>query len=207
MSRIHETAVVELGACVFPGACVWHHSHVRNGALVGHYASIGKNCYVEGKVLDYARVQNNVSVYAGVTIGEHAFVGPSVVFTNDKAPRANALEWHLEETVVRYRASIGANATIVCGVTIGEYAMVAAGSVVTTDVAPHALVKGNPARQVGWVCRAGHTMKKRSWHRYECEQCKEILHVRLELELSDGSAVVHPPAVDHVEGRTPEPCS
>jgi UDP-2-acetamido-3-amino-2,3-dideoxy-glucuronate N-acetyltransferase len=52
-------------------------------------------------------------------------------------------------------ASIGANATIVCGTTIGANAMIGAASVVTQDVAAHALVVGNPASQIAWVCRCG----------------------------------------------------
>ena len=52
-------------------------------------------------------------------------------------------------------AALGANSTIVCGVTVGDWAMVASGSVVTKDVPDHALVLGNPARFVGWVCSCG----------------------------------------------------
>lgn len=33
--------------------------------------------------------------------------------------------------------------------------MVAAGAVVTHSLPDHALAAGNPARQVGWVCRCG----------------------------------------------------
>ena len=80
-------------------------------------------------------MQNNVSVYAGVTLDEDVFVGPSAVFTNDLRPRAARPGWQVVPTVVRRGASIGANATIVCGTEIGAYAMVAAGSVVTRDVA------------------------------------------------------------------------
>jgi UDP-2-acetamido-3-amino-2,3-dideoxy-glucuronate N-acetyltransferase len=58
-------------------------------------------------------------------------------------------------TTVRTGASIGANATVVCGVTVGAHALVGAGSVVTRDVPPHALVAGNPARRLGWVCSCG----------------------------------------------------
>ena len=61
-------------------------------------------------------------------------------------------------TIVRPGATIGANATIVCGSTIGKHAFVAAGTVVTRDVADHALVRGNPARQAGWICECGEAL-------------------------------------------------
>ena len=50
---------------------------------------------------------------------------------------------------------MGANATIVCGVTLGRYSFVGAGAVVTKDVLDYALVVGNPARQIGWMCACG----------------------------------------------------
>jgi len=55
--------------------------------------------------------------------------------------------------LVKKGATIGANATIVCGVPIGEYAFIGAGAVVTKDVPPYALVIGNPAKQMGWMCQ------------------------------------------------------
>jgi len=48
---------------------------------------------------------------------------------------------------------VGANATILCGVTIGRYAFIGAGAVVLKTVPDFALMVGNPARQVGWMCR------------------------------------------------------
>jgi hypothetical protein len=38
--------------------------------------------------------------------------------------------------------------------------MVAAGAVVTKDVAPFSLVRGVPARHVGWVGRSGMPLQK-----------------------------------------------
>ncbi len=58
-------------------------------------------------------------------------------------------------TLVKKGATIGANATIICGTTLGRYAFVGAGAVVTKNVPDHALVIGNPAKQVGWVCKCG----------------------------------------------------
>ena len=52
-------------------------------------------------------------------------------------------------------ASLGANCTIICGISIGKHAFVAAGAVVTKDVKSYALVKGIPARQVGWISEFG----------------------------------------------------
>src|SRR5207249_2455423 len=78
-------------------------------------------------------------------------------FTNDPVPRV-AFKRPPERflpTLVRRGATIGANATILCGLTIGAQALVAAGSVVIRDVPAHAVVAGNPARRVGWICACG----------------------------------------------------
>ena len=40
-------------------------------------------------------------------------------------------------------------------VTIGTYAFIGAGAVVTKNVLDHALMAGNPARRIGWVCACG----------------------------------------------------
>lgn len=142
----HFTAEVEDGAEVGEGTVIWHLCHVRRGAKIGRKCSLGRNVFVDsGAVLgDEVRVQNNVSIYNGVTIESSAFIGPHVVFTNDKYPRAYPIQggWKCVPTLVRYRASIGAGAVVVCGVTIGEFAMIGAGAVVTRDVKPYELIIG-----------------------------------------------------------------
>ena len=102
------------------------------------------------------KIQNNVSVYEGVTLEDAVFCGPSMVFTNVFNPRSEIRRMgELRPTLVKRGATIGANATIVCGHTLGEYCFVAAGSVVTKDVPPYALIAGVPARRIGWVSQAG----------------------------------------------------
>jgi UDP-2-acetamido-3-amino-2,3-dideoxy-glucuronate N-acetyltransferase len=155
---IHPTAVVD-GPNTHVGADtrIWHFVHVMPGAYIGNRCSIGQGCFI-GKVRigHGCRIQNNVSVFDGVTLEDDVFLGPSCVFTNVKHPRAHVQRKdQYARTLVCKGATIGANSTIMCGVTIGEYAMIGAGAVITADVPPYALVMGSPGRRAGWVCACG----------------------------------------------------
>ena len=154
----HPTAVVDAGASIGTGCRIWHFCHVSDGAIVGEECTLGQNVFVAkgAKLGARCKVQNNVSVYDGVVCGPDVFLGPSMVFTNVTNPRAHVdRRGSFAPTLVGRGATIGANATVVCGSAIGPYALVGAGAVVTAAVAAHALVVGVPARQVGWVSRAG----------------------------------------------------
>ncbi len=115
---------------------------------------IGKNCkidayvYIEESVVigDNCKIRPFTFIPTGVTIEDDAFIGPGVIFTNDKYPRVSG-EWKLMPTRVRKGASIGAGAVILPGVTIGENATIGAGAVVTRDVPDNAVVAGNPSRK------------------------------------------------------------
>jgi UDP-2-acetamido-3-amino-2,3-dideoxy-glucuronate N-acetyltransferase len=163
--RIHPTSVVSERASIGDGTQIWLFCQVRENVTIGKGCVFGKGVYVDSDVTigDHVKIQNNASIYFGVTIEDGVFVGPHVCFTNDKVPRAvnpdmslkATDDWSVTPTKVKAGAALGANATIVCGTTIGRWAMVAAGSVVTKDVPDHALVMGNPAKVVGWVCSCG----------------------------------------------------
>lgn len=172
---IHPSAIVEDGAVIGEGTKVWHHTHVRTGARVGEGCVLGKNVFVDADVFigDRCKIQNNVSVFRGVELGDDVFVGPSVVFTNDLLPRANATELRVIPTSVGEGASIGANATVICGNKLGPWSMVAAGAVVTHDVGANELVGGNPARRMGWVCQCGLILSKTevSLPETTCDRC------------------------------------
>jgi acetyltransferase-like isoleucine patch superfamily enzyme len=154
---IHSTAHVSREAIIGNGTKIWINSQIREHAHIGDNCIISKDTYIDEYVIigNRVKIQNGVSVYHGVTIEDDVFVGPNAAFTNDRVPRAFNKNWQITQTLIRQGASIGANVTIVCGVIIGEYAMIGAGSVVVKDVPPHALVVGNPARQIGFVCECG----------------------------------------------------
>jgi UDP-2-acetamido-3-amino-2,3-dideoxy-glucuronate N-acetyltransferase len=155
---IHETACVDGDSVIGDDTRIWHFSHILSNCIIGKDCVLGQNVVVGPHVTigDGCKIQNNVSVFKGVTLEDNVFCGPSMVFTNVINPRAHIeRKSEFKPTFVRQGATIGANAVIICGNTIGQYAMIGAGSVVTRDVLDFALVVGNPARFVGWVSRSG----------------------------------------------------
>jgi UDP-2-acetamido-3-amino-2,3-dideoxy-glucuronate N-acetyltransferase len=158
----HETAVIDEGCRIGAGTKIWHFSHIMPGAVLGEQCNIGQNVVVSPEVVlgHNVKVQNNVSIYTGVTCEDDVFLGPSMVFTNVINPRSAVVRrGEYARTHVGKGASIGANATIVCGNDIGAFAFIGAGAVVTKYVPPYALVVGNPAKQVGWMSEYGHRLE------------------------------------------------
>ena len=164
-ARIHHTADLESDVHIGAGTSVWHRAQVRSGARIGRDAIIGRDAFIDADVRlgDRVKVQNGALIYHGVTVADDVFIGPGVILTNDRHPRvmneAGAVardgDWTVSPIDILTGASIGAGAIIVAGCSVGPHAMVGAGAVVTHDVRAHALVVGNPARQIGWVCRCG----------------------------------------------------
>jgi UDP-2-acetamido-3-amino-2,3-dideoxy-glucuronate N-acetyltransferase len=157
----HETSIVDDEAKIGEGVNIWHYSHIM-AASIGKKTNIGQNCFVGNhvKLGENCRVQNNVSIYEGVECGNDVFLGPSMVFCNDKNPRA-AYSKHGKymKTIVKNGVTIGANATILPGITLGEQCFIGAGSVVTKDVPAYALVYGNPAKKMGVMDEKGKIVK------------------------------------------------
>jgi len=167
---IHEHAQVEPGAFIGSGTRVWSHAHIRSGSNIGKQVILGENVFIDSGVTvgDNVKIQNNAQIFSPAIIESGVFVGPGVILTNDKHPRAinsdmslkSSKDWeptgvHLEEG-----SSLGAGVICVAPVRIGRWALVGAGSVVIRDVPAHALVVGNPATQIGWVNSKGKQLLK-----------------------------------------------
>jgi UDP-2-acetamido-3-amino-2,3-dideoxy-glucuronate N-acetyltransferase len=155
---VHESVFIDDDVEIGEGTTIWHVSHVLKNSRIGKNCRIGQNVVIGPAVNigNGVKIQNNVSVYKGVTLEDNVFCGPSMVFTNVYNPRSELQRMdELRPTLVRQGATLGANCTIVCGVTVGQYAFIGAGAVVVKDVPDFALVVGNPAKIIGWMCLCG----------------------------------------------------
>jgi UDP-2-acetamido-3-amino-2,3-dideoxy-glucuronate N-acetyltransferase len=144
-----------------------------SNSVIGEKCNIGQNVVISPgvKIGDGVKIQNNVSVYTGVICEDYVFLGPSCVFTNVVNPRSFIeRKSEYKETIIGKGASIGANVTIVCGHNIGKYALVGAGAVVTKHIPDYALVVGNPASIIGYVCECGEKLNFKDEHA-TCKAC------------------------------------
>jgi UDP-2-acetamido-3-amino-2,3-dideoxy-glucuronate N-acetyltransferase len=167
---VHNSSYVDDGAEIGEGTKIWHFSHILKGTRIGKKCNIGQNAVIgpDVNIGNGCKIQNNVSVYKGVTLEDDVFCGPSMVFTNVYNPRAHISKMdEMRSTLVKRGVTIGANATIVCGHTIGEYAFIGAGAVVTRGALSHALMIGNPAKQIGWMCQCGERLDSE----LQCSHC------------------------------------
>jgi len=175
---VHTSADVADSARLGEGSKIWHYAQVREDAWLGANCIVGRGAYIGTGVElgDNCKVQNYALVYEPAKLANGVFIGPAVVLTNDHFPRAinpdgsikDASDWDAVGVTIEEGASIGASATCVAPITIGAWALVGSGSVVIKDVPAHAIVVGSPARQIGWVGKAGQPLAPIGDGRYRC---------------------------------------
>ena len=163
-AMIHDTAEIHPGAHVGARSRVWHQAQVGDGVRIGEDCVLGKGVYVSSAAVigDRVKIQNGCGVF-GARLADEVMLAPGVYLLEDPAPRAATPhgqpkgrdDWTRRPVTIAHGVTVGANAVVAPGVTVGRYALIAIGSAVHRNVTNHALVAGNPARQVGWVCRCG----------------------------------------------------
>ena len=176
--RIAPNASISDAAKLSDNSSVWDFAQVRENAVIGKNTIVGSYAYIDANVQigHNCKIQNRALIYDPARIHDGVFIGPGAILTNDKNPRSisvsgeliSAKDWEKTGVEILEGASIGAGTICIAPLTIGRWAVVGAGSVVSKTVKDHALVVGNPARQVGWVGYAGVRLKELSKNFFEC---------------------------------------
>lgn len=183
MTHIERSADVSELSEIGENTNVWHLAQVRESAVVGQGCNIGRGAYIGPGVTvgDNCKIQNYALVYEPAQLADGVFIGPAVTLTNDLNPRAvnpdgtakSHDDWDAVAVVVETGAAIGARAVCVAPVRIGAWSTIAAGAVVVKDVPAHALVAGVPAKQIGWVGKAGYKLVETSPGLWVCPKTDE----------------------------------
>jgi acetyltransferase-like isoleucine patch superfamily enzyme len=163
---------------------IWELAQVREHASVGENCIIGRGAYIGNGVVvgKNCKIQNDAMIYEPAVLEDGVFIGPNVVLTNDHFPRAinpdgtlkSAGDWAPVGVTIKYGASVGAHSVCIAPVVIGEWALVGSGSVVTKDVPSHAIVVGNPARQIGWAGKTGQPLVAADNGEFVCPTSQQI---------------------------------
>jgi acetyltransferase-like isoleucine patch superfamily enzyme len=153
--------------------------------MIGRNCILGKGVYIDFDVTigDNCKLQNGVFVYHPAVLEDGVFLGPGVIITNDKIPRAVNPDmslkidddWDAKPVWIGHGAAVGAGSILLPGVRVGRWAMIGAGSIVTQSVPDYGLAVGNPARLIGFVCPCGHRLEKVEPKNYLCLSCGQRL--------------------------------
>ena len=175
---IGDGAIIRAFSVIYAGTTIGHRFQTGHGASIREDNIIGDDCSVgTNAVLEFGnRIGNGCRIHSlafleMVTLGNHVFVGPNVVFTDDPHPMGCA---HYKEckggAVVEDLVKIGAGVVVLPGVRIGRGALIGAGSVVVADVPAGMVVAGNPARVIKKVeeltCPPGFYERPYVWEPY-----------------------------------------
>ncbi|MCX6696955.1 MAG: acyltransferase [Methanoregula sp.] len=162
---IGKNAVLRSGTIIYCDVTIGdqfqsgHNVLIREKTRIGDRVAIGTATVIDGTTTigsdvnlqsmgtttigSDVNLQSMVYIPTNTKIGNHVFIGPNAVLTNDRYPPTGI--GGLNGPKIKNGAAIGANATILPGICIGEGALVAAGAIVTRDVPAYTLAIGAPA--------------------------------------------------------------
>lgn len=167
-AEIRSMTVIYAGSTIGDHFQTGHHVLIREDNQIGHHVSIGSNSTLEfGNIIgDHCRIHSGCFLER-VTLEEHVFIGPNVVFTDDPHPMCPEYLRCKRGAHVGAYSRIGANVTLLPGVTIGRNCLIGAGALVTTDIPDNMVAAGHPAKVIKAVseltCEAGFFERPYIW--------------------------------------------
>lgn len=135
-------------AVVYPDVEIGEGTKIGEDVRIGHKCKIGRNC----------RILYSVKFSKDVTIEDNVFIGPGVLFSNDKYPPTKVSGG----AVIRKGAVIGIGCIIGPDVVVGEGAVVGAGTLLLKDVPPGKVLITKQTYHILYD-REDYDLKQREW--------------------------------------------
>lgn len=153
-TRIGNHGILRKGTIIYGDVTIGdyfqsgHNVVIRAKVRIGNYCTILHQSTLEGIVRmgDGVRIMSHVYIPSRTWFGDHVFVGPGVIFLNERLPGRVEVMQTPRGATIETDVMIGGGCTILPGITIGERSFIAAGAVVTKDVPPRSFVKGTPGQ-------------------------------------------------------------
>ena len=153
-ARIGKNGILRKGTLIYGDVTAGdylqtaHYAVIRAMVRMGDYCHLGNQSTIEGVVRlgDGVRIMSHVYIPSRTWIGDHVFIGPGVMFLNDRYPGRRDPMPTPRGATIEDDVMIGGGCTILPGVTIGERSFIAAGAVVNKDIPPRSFVVGAPGR-------------------------------------------------------------
>ncbi len=152
--EIRENSIIRSGSVIYSNSKIGAQFETGHNVVVRENCTLGDNVKIwNSTTVDYnCSIGSNVKIHTNVyicqesSIEDDVFIGPGVLFLNDKIPVCNKC---FQGPIVKKGARIGAGAIVMPGVTIGENAVIGAGALVLSDVPANKMAVGSPARIIG----------------------------------------------------------
>jgi acetyltransferase-like isoleucine patch superfamily enzyme len=145
---VGTSSVIYRGARLAADVFVADLVSIREDVEIGAFTIVGRGVYVENRVRvgHHTKLEANCYITSESDVGDHCFVAPYVVTTNDNfLGRTKERFKHRKGCTLARGARVGGGAVLLPGIVVGEDALVAAGSIVTRDVPARRIVAGVPA--------------------------------------------------------------
>ncbi|GAA4373012.1 N-acetyltransferase [Hymenobacter koreensis] len=143
-SMIRSHAIIYAGSVFGEGLMTGHRITVREGANFGINCLISTLADIQGNSNfgDYCRLYSNVHICEFSQLGNHVFVYPYTIFTNDPLPPSN----HYKGPTIGDYTIVAVHSVVLPGVKIGENCLIGANSVVSRDIPDFSFAVGSPAK-------------------------------------------------------------
>jgi len=153
-TQIGKNALIRSHSVIYAGNVIGdnfetgHAVNIREHNQIGDNVSIGTHSVIEHHV----KIGHRVRIHSQVFIAEYSviekdvWIGPAACLLDARYPVCIDSKEHLQGSLIKKGAIIGAGTIIMPGIIIGKQALIGAGAVVTKNIPDGKVAIGNPAK-------------------------------------------------------------